>query len=432
MPEIKTVGYHGLYLVKNECSKKEHVFILKATDNSDPAKIDQLQQGLLKDVLRLGSLPFYRIWLPVPKVFKSLGLLRTANHEPVKRSISRRFSIVGAFILTAIGLLCALPNGTEAEQIILRLHHFNSPKAIAHRQFLQPWADEIEKKSNGRVKIQIFPAMQLGGKPADLYGQARDGVVDIVWTIPGYTPGRFPLTEVLELPFLSGSATAASQALTELHLRWMRDEYKDTHPLVFHSTAPTHIHSVEKQISRLDDIDGMKIRAPSRIGAETLRKLGAVPVGMPIPAVYEALSRGVVEGTAIPWTIMRPFRLHEVTNYHTEVSLSRVLFVMIMNKQRYVELPQDIRKIIDDSTGMTLARRLGRIWDDDEMPGRAVAMERGQPIISLSKEERQRWLEKTRAVIKNWVEKVDALGHDGEAILADAKLLLAKYDSQQQ
>ena len=346
--------------------------------------------------------------------------------------VGRGIAGAAALIFFATGLLCSLPNRAEAEQIILRLHHFNSPKAIAHRLFMQPWADEIEKKSEGRVKIQVFPAMQLGGKPADLYGQARDGVVDMVWTIPGYTPGRFPLTEVFELPFLSGNATAASQALTEFHRKWMREEYKDTHPLVFHSTAPTHVHTVGKQIRAIEDFEGMKIRAPSRVSAETLRALGAVPVGMPVPAVYEALSRGVVQGTAIPWTIMRPFRLHEVTNYHTEVSLSRVSFVLTMNKQRYDELPADVKAIIDASTGMMLAERLGRMWDDDERPGRAIAVERGQPILSLSEAERQRWQERTRTVVDDWVEKVGALGHDGQAMLADAARLLAKYGGGQQ
>ncbi len=345
--------------------------------------------------------------------------------------VIRGLSGAVAMVMFVTGLLCSLPNRAEAEQITLRLHHFNSPKAIAHRLFLQPWADEIEEKSEGRVKIQVFPAMQLGGRPADLYGQARDGVVDIVWTIPGYTPGRFPLTEMFELPFLSGSALAASQALTEFHQNWLREEYQDTHPLVFHSTAPTHLHTAGKQISVLEDFAGVKIRAPSRISAETLRALGAVPVGMPVPAVYEALSRGVVEGTAIPWTIMRPFRLHEVTKFHTEVSLSRVLFVMTMNKRRYDELPPDIKAIIDDSTGMALAERLGRMWDDDEKPGRAIAVERGQPVLSLSEAERERWQERTRTVIDGWIEKVGALGHDGQALLADATRLLAKHGSDQ-
>ena len=335
---------------------------------------------------------------------------------------------VWAVIVTVF--LCSFPPGADAERITLRLHHFNSPKAIAHRLFMQPWADEIERKSEGRVKIQVFPAMQLGGKPADLYGQARDGVVDIIWTLPGYSPGRFPLTEVFELPFVAGDAVATSQALTEFYRKWMRDEYQDTHPLVFHATAPTHVHTTDRQILTLEDFKGMKIRTPSRIGAETLKALGAIPVGMPIPDVYEALARGVVEGTAIPWTIMRPFRLHEVTEYHTEVALSCVQFVLTMNKARYDGLPPDVRAIIDDSTGMALAKRLGRMWQDDEEPGRAIAVEQGHPIVSLSEAERTRWREETRTVIDGWVEKVDALGYDGRALLADARRLVAKYSGE--
>ncbi len=336
---------------------------------------------------------------------------------------------VAALAVLGAGSLFALPGGTQAQQLTLRLHNFNSPKAIANRLFMRPWAKEIEKKSAGRVKVQVFPAMQLGGKPSDLYGQARDGVVDIVWTLPGYSPGRFPLTEVFELPFVAGNAVATSQALNEFHGKWLRDEYKDTQPLVFHATARGHIHTAKKPIRKLEDLKGMKMRAPSRASAAMLSALGTVPVGMPIPKVYEALSRGVVEGTWIPWTIMRPFRLHEVTKYHTEVSLSCAIFLMTMNKKRYDGLPSDIRKIIDDSTGMPLAKRLGRLWQDDEKPGRALAVKRGDPILGLDDAERARWKKITQKVVDAWVEKVTAKGLDGKAMVADARRLVAKYSN---
>lgn len=337
--------------------------------------------------------------------------------------------IAGVATLAALGAGSpfALPGSVQAQELTLRLHNFNSPKAIANRLFMRPWAKEIEKKSGGKVKVQVFPAMQLGGKPSDLYGQARDGVVDIVWTLPGYSPGRFPLTEVFELPFVAGDAVATSQALTEFHGKWMKEEYKDTQPLVFHATARGHIHTAEKPIRKLEDLKGMKMRAPSRASAAMLSALGTVPVGMPIPKVYEALSRGVVEGTWIPWTIMRPFRLHEVTKYHTEVALSCALFLMTMNKKRYDGLPSDIRKIIDDSTGMPLARRLGRMWQDDEKPGRALAVKRGDQILALDDAERERWRKITQKVVDAWVEKVSKKGHDGKALVADAKRLVAKY-----
>ena len=324
-------------------------------------------------------------------------------------------------------LLCALAGSAGAEQITLRLHTFNSPRSIAVQLFLQPWAEEIEERTEGRVEVQVFPAMQLGGRPADLYGQARDGVVDIVWTLPGYSPGRFPLTEAFELPFVCGDAEATSQALHEFYGKWLRDEYDDTHPLVFHAAAPGHVHTAGREVRTLQDLESLKIRAPSRISAAMLEALGAVPVGMPVPAVYEALSRGVVEGTLIPWTIMRPFRLHEVTQYHTEVSLSCVLFLMTMNKARYEGLPADVRTIIDQTTGMALAKRLGRLWQDDEQPGRAIALERGHSIFPLAEAERERWRTALQPVTDGWLEQVDAMGHDGAAMLADARRLVAEY-----
>ena len=325
------------------------------------------------------------------------------------------------------GMVCAPLSSVDAEQITLRLHTFSAPQAIAHRLFIQPWAQAIEEKSGNRVEIQVFPAMQLGGKPSDLYGQARDGVVDIVWTLPGYSPGRFPLTEVFELPSVAGDAVATSQAVTEFYRKWMRDEYQDTHPLVFHTTARSHLHTTGKQVRTLEDLKGLKMRVPSQASAAMLRALGAIPVGMPAPKVYEALSLGVVDGTWMPWTILRPLRLHEVTQYHTEVFLSCAVFVMTMNKQRYAQLPQDIRALIDASTGMALAKRLGRLWQDDEQPGRAIAVKRGAPIVSLSEGERARWEKGSRTVVESWIEKVRALGYDGQALLADARRLVARY-----
>ena len=317
--------------------------------------------------------------------------------------------------------------GSAAEPVALRLHTFNSPKSIAVTEFLLPWASEVSARSGGRITIQVYPAMQLGGRPGDLYGQARDGVVDIAWTLPGYSPGRFPLTEVFELPFVCSDAAATSAALTAFHWQWMRDEYGDTRPLVFHATAPGHLHTVERQVQRLEDLHGLEVRAASQTAAAIVEALGGIPVGMPIPQAYEALSRGVVDGALIPWTIMRPFRLHEVTRHHTEVGLSCTPFVLAMNRARYEGLPRDVREVLDDTTGMPLAKRLGRLWQDDERPGRDIAAQQGHSILALDAAERSRWRKASASVVAGWVAKVDALGHDGRALLAEAQRLVALH-----
>ena len=317
--------------------------------------------------------------------------------------------------------------GALAETMTLRVHTFNSPKSIAVNEFLEPWAAEIGRQSEGRVTVQVFPAMQLGGRPADLYGQARDGVVDAVWTLPGYSPGRFPLTEVFELPFVCGDAEATSQALTAFHRKWMGDEYQDTHPLVFHATAPGQLHTVNHPVRGLADLRGLKVRAASQTGAAVLEAFGAIPVGMPAPQVYEALARGVVDGALLPWTIMRPFRLHEVTRQHTEVFLGCTPFVLTMNKARYQGLPAEIQQILTNSTGMALAKRLGHLWQQDELIGRGLAGERGHPILAPGDAERASLRTAAAPVIDRWVAKIDAMGHDGRALLEDAKRLVADY-----
>lgn len=335
-----------------------------------------------------------------------------------------------AFGSVTAAILCALLNTADAEPVTLRVHTFNSPKALAVRSFLVPWAEELEERSGGRVRVQVFPAMQLGGKASDLYGQARDGVVDLVWTSPGYSPGRFPLTEVFELPFVCGDAEATSQAMMEFYRKWTQDEYADTHPLVFHSAAPAHIHTTDRPVRMLEDLAGLKIRVPSHASAATIEALGAVPVGMPVSDVYESLSRGVVGGVWVAWSIMQPFRLHEVTRTHTEASLACVLFVLTMNKARYLGLPEEVRSSVDGSTGMALAKRMGRLWQDDEDTGRNLAVQRGNAIFPLSESERERWRSATTPVIEAWLEKVGAAGHDGEAMLADARRLVAKYANE--
>jgi TRAP-type C4-dicarboxylate transport system substrate-binding protein len=350
------------------------------------------------------------------------------EHKKEEAMISRH-DIAKWMALPLVLVLAGLLSGGEshAQEVALRLHNFNAPKAIANRLFMMPWAAELEKTTGGRLKVQIFPAMQLGGKPSDLYGQARDGVVDIIWTVPEYTAGRFPLTEVFELPFVAGSAEATSQAMNEFYGKWLKEEYQDTHPLVFHSTAPALIHTATRPLRSLDDFKGMKIRGPSRVNTEVLEALGGVPVGMPIPQVYEALSRGLVEGAWVPWTIMRPFRLLEVTKYHTEVDMAPVLFVMTMNKAKYESLPPDLKKAIDDSTGMPLAKRLGKMWDEDEKPGRAIAVKKGDEIVQLSAAETERWKAAVQPVVDAWVKRVNGSGKDGTAMIADAKRLVAKY-----
>jgi TRAP-type C4-dicarboxylate transport system substrate-binding protein len=323
----------------------------------------------------------------------------------------------------------SMPAILRAQTVNIRLHHFNSPLAIAHKKFLVPWADRVREQSDGAINIEIFPSMQLGGKPGELYSQVKDGIVDMVWTIPGYTANRFPLTEVFELPFVSGIAAATAPAVHEFAQKHMGEEYSDTHPVLFHSHPPGNFHTANKQIKTLEDMQGLLLRAPSRAITEALGTMGAVPVSMPVPRLVEAVSRGVVEGAALPWGISRPIRLHEVTKFHTVAEFYCLPFALIMNKNVWEGMPSELQQVINDNSTSEFVQTLGQYWDADETSGRQAAIDAGNTIYELPADERARWKEACNPVIENWIAKVNDLGQDGQALYDDALALIAKYSA---
>lgn len=322
----------------------------------------------------------------------------------------------------------------SAQEVTLRLHHFLPQQATVPANYIQPWAERVMEASDGRIRIEIFPAMQLGGSPASLYDQARDGVVDIVWTLPGYTPGRFPISEVFELPFMPASATATSPAAYEFFERHMQEEFSEVHMLTFHVHGPGFFHMRGRPIESLEDVRGRQIRAPTRQMNRTLEVLGAQPVGMPVPQVPEALSRGVIEGTVLPWEVTPSLRLAELVDNHTDFSgypgLYTSTFVFAMNRNSYENLPDDLRAIIDANSGLEEARRVGIVMDEGDLPGQEAAEQQGNSIITLGEEEKARWIEATQVVVDEWLAQMNAAGLDGAALLQEARDLISQYEEE--
>ncbi|NIA70089.1 TRAP transporter substrate-binding protein [Pelagibius litoralis] len=343
-------------------------------------------------------------------------------------------------LLRCLALPLALLAGTmvtgpaTAQEVTLRIHHFLPPPSTTHKDFIAPWAAKVEAESQGRISIEIYPAMQLGGKPPQLFDQARDGVVDIVWTLPGYTAGRFPTMEVFELPFMAASAEATSQAAHAFYEKHAREEFKDIHPLMFHVHAPGSFHMRGKEVRNLEDLKGLKVRAPTRMTNIALKNLGATPVGMPVPAVPEALSKGVVEGALLPFEVTRPLKVHELTQSHTEIGGDRGLytavFLFAMNKARYESLPDDLRQVIDNNSGIPLAKQIGQVWDEAEAPGREAAAQLGDSFHTIEGEELARWQAATAPVVDAWMAEMKKSGKDGQALLDEARALVAGYSAQ--
>jgi hypothetical protein len=184
----------------------------------------------------------------------------------------------------------------QAQEVTLKVHHFLSPTTFIHTGVFEPWCAKLGKESNNRIKCQIYPAMQLGGTPPQLFDQAKDGVADVVWTVLGYSANRFPMSEVFELPFTMTNAEATSRAAWEFTQTYAQHEFKDVKVLAVHVHGPGYLFTTKKQMNTMDDFKGMKFRAPTRLTNKMLAAMGATPVGMPVPAVPEALSKGVIEG----------------------------------------------------------------------------------------------------------------------------------------
>ena len=334
--------------------------------------------------------------------------------------------------LASLALVATTSMGAFAQEVTLRLHQFLPPQGTVPAKALTPWAKKIEEDSKGRIKVQLYSSMQLGGTPPQLFDQARDGVVDIVWTLPGYTPGRFPKSEVFELPFMAGlSAEKTSRALWDYVQKNAMDEYKDVHVLALHTHGPGFFHT-KQPITNIDSLRGMKIRGGTRVVNSMLTKLGATPVGMPVPAVTEALSKGVLDGTTIPWEVVPALKVQELVKYHTSFAGNRALyvttFVVAMNKRAYEKLPADLKKVIDDNSGAEFSALIARTQDVGDGVGRGLAEKNGNTITVLGDAETKRWQEAAASVQEQWIKDMQAKNIDGAKLVEEAKALVAKYD----
>ena len=323
------------------------------------------------------------------------------------------------------------PSAARAQEVTLRLHHFLPAVSNVHRFFLQPWAQKVAAESNNRIRIQIFPAMQLGGAPPQLFDQARDGVADIIWTLPGSTPGRFPRIEVFELPFVAHKRAAVNvQAVQALVERRMQEEFKDVHLITAWGHDAGVIHS-RREVRRMEDMAGLKLRFPTRQTGEALKALGAAPVGMPVPQVPEALSQGVIDGAVVPWEVVPSIRLHEMVKNHTEIAGSPTLyvatFILAMNPAKYAALPADLRAVIDANSGQAAARMAARPWDEEGPKAEEMVRRRGNQIVELPEEERNRWQRQTAPVVDTWIAAMKDRGIDGGGLLEEARALVAQY-----
>jgi TRAP-type transport system periplasmic protein len=343
----------------------------------------------------------------------------------------KRRSLLQASAAASAATLPGFVLGQQAP-VTMKFHTFMAPQSNVWRTMHMAWMDKVEREANGRVRFERFPAMQLGGTPPQLYDQARDGVADITWTLPGNSPGRFPRTEVFELPFMMSNAEATSRAMWDYCSNQAREEFREVQPIAFQVHGPGAFHSREKLIRNVGDLRGMKVRGPTRQVTKLLAALGATPVGMPLPQIPDALSKGVIDAAVIPWEVVPSIKVDELCKFHSETpagagALYTTTFVMGMNKARYDALPPDVKRVIDANSGIETSAFLGRTQQGNDPAGRKTATDRNNTIHTFTAAEMAEFRRAADLVDDEWVKEMNGRGANGTQLLADAKALIARY-----
>jgi TRAP-type C4-dicarboxylate transport system substrate-binding protein len=333
----------------------------------------------------------------------------------------------------AVALILALvaapldPAAAQDKPIELKFSSWVSAVHGHHTGVMVPWAKMVEEKSKGRLKITIYPGSTLG-KAADHYDMVKDGIADMGFTTPGYTPGRFPLITATELPMLFKSSRGGSLAVMSIFDKYFKNEFKDVKVLWFWVHPPGHFHLARKQVKVMEDLAGLKIRAATPMLVNMVKTLGATPVSIPAPDTYTALERGTVDGTIFPWEAISSFKIAEVLKHHVASGLYVAPLFTFMNLKKYESLPPDLRKVIDELSGAWGAEFNGKVWDANELVGIEAIKKAGGTIYTLPAEERQRWASKLKPVEEEWLKSMEAKNLPGRQLLNDLREAIKKYD----
>lgn len=331
-------------------------------------------------------------------------------------------------LAAALAAACATALPVAAQEVTLKIAHFLPSGSPAQQKVMQPWCEEMKQASGGRIACQFYPAMQLGGTPAQLADQAKNGVADIVWTAPGYSAGRFPAIEVFELPFMAKDSASSSKAVWQFYQQHAQKEFAAYKVLAFHTDGGQAIHTASKPVMSLKDFSGLKLRTSTRVGAKTLTALGGAPVAMPPAQVTEAISKGVVDGALGAWELVFPTKLSEVTKFHLQPDTgvaypAATVLTVLMNKARYERLPNDLKAILDKTAGESLVARFGAVFDAEAADTRKRIAAQGDKIHTLSATQVTAMKQATLAVEDEWAKQVGEKGLDGRKLISAAREL---------
>lgn len=334
-------------------------------------------------------------------------------------------------ILTTVGLLgCSnqendtadSASDTSQKTTTLRFSYYWPATSNMNTDVFEPWAKKIEADSNGRLKIELYPSAVLS-EPGVTYDATVKGIVDIGSQAHGFTSGRFPLTQIAELPGISNSATQMGCIVQTLYDNGaIASEYKDSHLLFAYGAGPGALHTTNKPIEKPDDMKGLRMRHPSVVAASLMENMGASPIGLPSNDIYTSLQRGVIDGLSLPWGAMETFKIDELVKYHTNISFYSSAALVTMNKQKYESLPDDLKKVIDDNSGMAMAKKAGEVLDQEDKVAMQHAKDLGQVVIDIPDAlHNPAWKDILLEGTQQYLDDVTALGHDAQAVYKETQ-----------
>lgn len=346
----------------------------------------------------------------------------------MKRSaISSKGAAVFLIVAVLLGIGAFAGPEASANRVTLRVAHFLPPMHFYHADVLQSFISEVEELTEGRVTFQVFPASALGS-PESHYDMAATGVADITISLQSYTPGKFPLSSVVELPFISDSAMMGTEILHELYHMFpeIQREYAQTKVLWLFQNDAEYVLTAKRPVDSLDDMRGLRIRTASDITSAAVRAWGGTPMFMPMPDVYDAAQRGVIDGATGPLSVMESFRLGDVLRHVTEGPFTITNFFVVMNKQAWERLSPRNQAVIEEL--QEKYRKLSAAkYDEAGERGRRVAEQAGVQFHKLSDAERERFHQALEGTYREWINEMNRLGLPGEAVLREAQRLSQEY-----
>lgn len=338
----------------------------------------------------------------------------------IRKPDSVRARLMLSAIAVAIVAFAAQP--VSAQGLELRLSTFVPPVHVIAREIITPWMAEVEKDSGGEVKPKLYPSMQLGGSPPGLYRQAAEGVVDMVFTLPGYTSPAFPRTQMVELPGLSADGRAATELLWKLLDPYLKPEFEGVKVIALWAAEDAGLMTRSKPIKTLEDLKGLRMRSPSAAQARQLQVMGATPVAMPVTEIYPSLERGVIDGSMVPFSTILDFRLGEVAKTYTIPGplFGRSSFLIAMNQKKFDSLSPKAKAAIDKHSGLPLSLKATEVYIKRAEEGLKSVHGKAE-VVEFSKAEQEKIAKVLRPIVDDWVKDAEAKGIPAKKMLGVAK-----------